>query len=77
MQMLASFLTPFKEGLLQLEVNTYATLLLVLPISFNLLKHQGMLVADSHGLDELKKPACMIQSEKCTIHKFHRITLLL
>jgi hypothetical protein len=36
LQMLASFLTPFKEASLQLEADTYATLPLILPIRFNL-----------------------------------------
>jgi hypothetical protein len=75
--MLVRFLTPFKEASLQLEADTYVTLPLVLPIRFNLLNHQNVLVSDSHELVELKNHARMILSEKFTIHKLHRITSFL
>jgi hypothetical protein len=50
LQMLLSFLTPFKEALLQFEADTHVTLLLVLPINFNLLNYLNVLASDSHDL---------------------------
>jgi hypothetical protein len=77
LQMLLSFLTPFKEASLQLEADTHATLPLVLPIRFNLLDHLNMLVSDTHELAELKKHARIIINEKFTTHKLHRVAMFL
>jgi hypothetical protein len=64
--MLLSFLTPFKEASLQLEADTHATLLLVLPVRFNLLHHLNTLVSDTHELAQLKKRTRIILYEKFT-----------
>lgn len=69
LQMLVSFLIPFKGASLQLQVDTYATLPLVLPIRFNFLSHLNVLVSDSHELVELKNHDHMILNEKFTIQK--------
>jgi hypothetical protein len=77
LQMLVSFLIPFKGASLQLQVDTYATLPLVLPIRFNFLSHLNVLVSDSHELVELKNHDHMILNEKFTIHKLQRTALFL
>jgi hypothetical protein len=47
LQMLLSFLPPFKVASMQLEADTHATLPLVLPITFNLFDHLNVLVSDT------------------------------
>jgi hypothetical protein len=55
LQMLVSFLTPFKNTSLQLEADKYATLPRVLSIRFNLIDHLCVSVSGVHLLAELKK----------------------
>jgi hypothetical protein len=42
LQMLMSFLIPFKEASLQLKADTYTTLPLILPTRFSLMNHLNL-----------------------------------
>lgn len=59
LQMLMSFVTPFKETSLQLDADPLATLLLFY-LYDSTFSHLNMLVADSYGPVELKNHVCMI-----------------
>jgi hypothetical protein len=74
---LVIFLILFKDAPLQLQADMQATLLLVLPVRFNLLSHLNLLISNSHKLVELKNHGHKILNEKYTTYKLQRIALYL
>jgi hypothetical protein len=77
LQMLISFLAPFKEASLKFESDKFPTLPLVIPVRTKLMQYLEATAEDLEELVQLKTRARHFIEQKFCVNKLHRIAVFL